>query len=318
MENLLKVVDDIHNIRIQGATNVAIHGIKAFSEYIQAIDVKDLDELKKKMEKARKLLSEARPTEPGLINGLIHVINGLNIDNIKEDNPIEIIKHRIGIITDYYINFIKEAKEKIGMIGARRIENGSIIMTHCHSSVVTNIFITAKNMGKEFQVICTETRPKYQGRITVKEMLENGIPTTLIVDSAMRWILKHKQVDLIITGCDSITSEGTVINKIGSRLLALAAHEMDVPFYTATTLIKYDPNTSFGYLAAIEQRSPNEIWADRPESENLKILNPAFETISREYIDALITEVGVFPPTMISHIYDRHFGCVIKELKNLR
>ncbi|MHA1271188.1 MAG: translation initiation factor eIF-2B [Candidatus Helarchaeota archaeon] len=318
MEDLRKIIDDIHSIKIQGATNVAIKGIKAFSDYVQSLEVNNLKDLESKMENARKLLSEARPTEPGLINGLKHVIEGLNIKNLNKENIIQTIKDRIKIVSSFYIDFIQEAKFKIGKIGARKIENGSVIMTHCHSSVVTNIFKTAKEMGKEFHVICTETRPKYQGRITVHELLENGIETTLIVDSAMRWVLKHKQVDLIITGCDSITSEGTVINKIGSRLLALAAHEMDVPFYSATTLIKYDPDTSLGYLAEIEKRSPKEIWAEAPDNNNLTIYNPAFETISREYIDALITEVGVFPPTMISHIYERHFSALIEDLYKLR
>ena len=317
MENLQKVVNDINKIKIQGATNIAITGINAFLDYIKTIKIKDINQLKKEIEKSRILLSNARPTEPGLINGLKHVIQGLNIDNIEEKNKIEIIKHRIGIVGSYYIKFIKEAKEKIGEIGARKIENGTLIMTHCHSSVVSNIFSTAKRMGKDFKVICTETRPKYQGKITVKELLENNIPTTLIVDSAMRWVLRHYPVDLVITGCDAITSEGTVINKIGSKLLALASHEMDVPFYSATTLIKYDSYTSLGHLSEIERRNPEEVWMDAPNDKNLTIINPAFETVSREYIDALITEVGVFPPTLIPHIYEKNFSKLIEELREL-
>lgn len=317
MEQLQKVVNDITGIKIQGATNVAMTGIKAFSDYIQSLEIKEDDSttLEKKMKEAQELLSNARPTEPGLVNGLKHVIQGLNMDNLSREDIVRKVKERIEGVSSYYIKFIKNAKEVIGEIGARKIESGMMIMTHCHSSVVSNIFQTAKEMGKSFQVICTETRPKYQGKITVKELLDYKIPTTMIVDSAMRWVLKHKQVDLIITGCDSITSEGTVINKIGSRLLALAAHEMDVPFYAATPLIKYDPNTSLGHLAEIEKRSQDEVWKDAPK--DLNILNPAFETISREYIDALITDVGVFPPTLITEIYSRHFEGVIKELREL-
>lgn len=320
MEALKKIVNDIHNIQIQGATNVAMTGIKAFADYIQTLEINksEVKTFRNKMENARKMLSTARPTEPGLVNGLKNVIQGLNIDNLDPENLIETVKQRIGTVSSYYIKFIKEAKEVIGKIGARKIEDDMIIMTHCHSSVVSNIFKTAKQLGKEFQVICTETRPKFQGKITVDELLKNNISTSLIVDSAMRWILKHKQVDLIITGCDSITSEGTIINKIGSRLLALAAHEMDVPYYVATPLIKYDPDTSLGYLAEIEERSPSEIWKDAPDDENLTILNPAFETISREYVDALITDVGVFPPTLITHIYKRNFDELIEKLRDLK
>ncbi len=76
----------------------------------------------------------------------------------------------------------------------------------------------------------------------------------------MRWAVNHFEVDLILIGADSITSEGTVLNKIGSRLLALVAHEEHLPFYVASPLLKYNPETSFGLLEKIEMRNPNEIW----------------------------------------------------------
>ena len=96
-----------------------------------------------------------------------------------------------------------------------------------------------------------------------------------------------------MVGADSITSEGTVLNKIGSRLLALVSRENHVPFYVATPLLKYNPETSFGILEIIEMRDTNEIWEEPPK--NLEIVNPAFETVSRRYIDGLITEAGIFP-----------------------
>ena len=67
----------------------------------------------------------------------------------------------------------------------------------------------------------------------------------------MRWAVRHFQVDLIIIGADSITSEGTIINKIGSRLLALVAHEEHVPFYVASPLLKYNPETNLGILETL-------------------------------------------------------------------
>ena len=116
----------------------------------------------------------------------------------------------------------------------------------------------------------------------------------------MRWAVNNLDVDLIIIGADSLTSEGTIINKIGSRLLALVAHEEHVPFYVASPLLKYNPQTSFGILEKIEMRDPKEIWENAPE--NLQILNPAFETVSRRYIDGLISEAGIFAPSHV-HTY---------------
>jgi ribose 1,5-bisphosphate isomerase len=172
-------------------------------------------------------------------------------------------------------------------------------MTHCHSSVVNGILLEAKRQGKDnFKVINTETQPKLQGRKTARKLLKAGIEVIHVVDSAMRWVVNHYEVDLILIGADSITSEGTVLNKIGSRLLALVAHEEHVPFYVASSLLKYNPKTSFGTLEKIEMRDPKEIWEDPPE--NIEILNPAFETVSRRYIDGLITEAGIFAS---SHVH---------------
>ena len=103
---------------------------------------------------------------------------------------------------------------------------------------------------------------------------------------------------MILIGADSLTAKGTVLNKIGSRLLALVAREMHVPFYVATPLLKYNPDSVFGTLEKIEMRDYSEIWPEKPD--NLEILNPAFETISRRYIDGLITEAGIFPGTLVS------------------
>ena len=211
---------------------------------------------------------------------------------------------RISYYRDEFKQLIKNSKEKIAEIGARRFPDSVnkkqfTVMTHCHSSVVNSIFMKAKEQGKDnFKVIATETRPILQGRKTVKKLLKNRIEVIHIVDSAMRWAVNNLDVDLIIIGADSLTSEGTIINKIGSRLLALVAHEEHVPFYVASPLLKYNPETSFGILEKIEMRSPNEIWQDAPES--LQILNPAFETVSRRYIDGLISEAGIFAP---SHVH---------------
>ena len=174
-------------------------------------------------------------------------------------------------------------------------------MTHCHSSFVTAILLEAKKQNKNFKVINTETQPRLQGRKTVEELLDAGIDVIHVVDSAMRWAVRHFEVDLIIIGADSITSEGTIINKIGSRLLALVAHEEHVPFYVASPLLKYNPETNLGILETIEMRDPKEVWENPPDG--VEVLNPAFETVSRRYIDGLITEAGIFASSHVPNYF---------------
>ena len=160
-------------------------------------------------------------------------------------------------------------------------------------------------------MINTETQPKLQGRKTANELLEAGIDVIHVVDSAMRWAVNHFEVDLILIGADSITSEGTVLNKIGSRLLALVAHEEHVPFYVASSLLKYNPVSQFGILEKIEMRDEKEIWKNPPKGIN--ILNPAFETVSRRYIDGLITEAGIFASSHVHYYFSKLYPDLIYE-----
>jgi ribose 1,5-bisphosphate isomerase len=305
MEQLLKDSERIKSLEIQGATNVATNAINFLCEYANRIS-KDLniDEIFRKLYEAREILFNTRETEPAMRNGLNFIMNQLEKQKqgLNKNRIFEIISQ----CRDEYKKMLKDSKQRIAEIGARRFPDpGSnkkfIVMTHCHSSVVNRIFLEAKKQGKDnFKVVATETQPILQGRKTVKKLIKNEIEVIHIIDSAMRWAVNNLDVDLIIIGADSLTSEGTIINKIGSRLLALVAHEEHVPFYVASPLLKYNPQTSFGILEKIEMRDPKEIWENAPEK--LQILNPAFETVSRRYIDGLISEAGIFAPSHV-HTY---------------
>ena len=305
MDELLDVAEKIKRIEIQGASNVAKAGVKAFADYFNSISFSKKDELTSEMAKAKDILFNARDTEPALWNCLKLIIKKVEKSKLKNET---VLKELIMKSAEFYIDQILNAKIAIGRIGARRIANGMIIMTHCHSSAAEQILIQAKNENKDFHVICTETRPKMQGRITAQVLTDADIPVTMVVDSAMRWVLKNKEVDMIITGADAITSEGTVLNKIGSRLLALAAAESHVSYYVATPLLKYDTETVVGHLTKIELRDPEEIWGkDKGRPWSLKLENPAFETISREYIAGLITEAGIFAPEQIGLMFEKYY-----------
>ena len=100
----------------------------------------------------------------------------------------------------------------------------------------------------------------------------------MIVDSAVRSFIKS--ADLVLVGSDAMTSEGNVINKIGTSQIALAANEARIPFYVVTELLKFDPQTIHGDYEAIEERDASEIWEDAPDG--LKIRNPAFDVTRRD------------------------------------
>ncbi len=302
MKKLFEDAEKIKSLEIQGASNVAISAIDFLSNYAKRLKCENIEKCFEFLYNGQDILIDTRPTEPAMKNGLKFIMNKLEQE--KENIIAEYISDFIDKYKNQYYDMIQNSKKKIAEIGARRIpaaERKFVVMTHCHSSLVTAILMEAKKQGKNFKVINTETQPRLQGRKTAQKLLEVGIEVIHVIDSAMRWAVRHFQVDLILIGADSITSEGTIINKIGSRLLALVAHEEHVPFYVASPLLKYNPETNLGILETIEMRDPKEVWENPPE--NIEILNPAFETVSRRYIDGLITEAGIFASSHVTNYF---------------
>ncbi|MFX0081609.1 MAG: translation initiation factor eIF-2B [Candidatus Hodarchaeota archaeon] len=304
MDQLLKDANRIKSLEIQGATNIAINAIQFLSDFAKRLKSDNLEACFENLYKAVDVLIDTRPTEPAMKNGLKFIMNKLEKE--RESVYPEFISDIIGKYKDQYYDMLQTAKKRIAIIGARRIpdvDKKFNVMTHCHSSLVTAILLEAKSQNKNFRVINTETQPRLQGRKTANKLVDAGIEVTHVVDSAMRWAVRHFEVNLIIIGADSITSEGTIINKIGSRLLALVAHEEHVPFYVASPLLKYNPETNLGILEIIEMRDPKEIWEKPPKG--IEVLNPAFETVSRRYIDGLITEAGIFASSHVPNYFSK-------------
>jgi ribose 1,5-bisphosphate isomerase len=297
-ETVYDAAERIKQLKVQGARNVAIAAINAIEEGTKESDAKHKDEFMKELSDAKTVLFASRETEPLMRNAIRHVIHA--VENSDETSVTELVE-LVSQVSGSFLESLERSKEKIASVGSKRISDGSKVLTHCHSSTVTNMLRRAKQDGKSFKVVCTESRPVFQGRITAKEMLDAGIETTLIVDSAVRYFMN--EVDLVVVGADAITSEGNVINKIGTSMVALAAKEARTPFYVVSELLKFDPATVHGDYETIEERSPTEVWNDAPSG--LTIRNPAFDVTRREFIHGIICEEGVISPDSISELVNR-------------
>lgn len=297
-ESILGTAERIRRLEVQGARNVAIAAIKAVEEAARESKAKRKEDFLHELSEAKTVLFSSRATEPLMRNAIRHVIHAVESSDKKTVSELVTV---VSQVTEQFLERLEMSKEKIAAVGSKRILNHSRVLTHCHSSTVTNMLRKAKLDGKSFEVVCTESRPVFQGRITAKEMLDAGIRTTLIVDSAVRHFIN--EVDFVVVGADAITSEGNVINKIGTSMVALAAKEARTPFYVASELLKFDPATIHGDYERIEERSPNEVWVDPPHG--LIIRNPAFDVTRREFIHGIICEEGIISPHSINELMSR-------------
>ena len=298
-------VKQIRRLEIQGARNVAIAAIKAIEAHASRTEAPTKKDFLRELIKAKDALFASRATEPLMRNALRLIIN--QIDKSEERN-VKRLAEIVSQASKQFLEDLENSRKRIAEIGAKRIRSNSVILTHCHSSTVTNLLKRAKYEGKVFEVICTETRPVLQGQITAKEMLDLGVKTTFIVDSAARFFMST--VDLVLVGADAITSEGNVINKIGTSMVALIAHEARTPLYVVTELLKFDPATMSGDYEKIEERSPSEIWKNAPNG--LAIRNPAFDVTRRDFIHGIICEDGMISPHSITEVMHRKYSWVFE------
>ena len=305
LKTVLDTAERIRKLEIQGATNVALKAVQSIVEQMKVSESKNREEVLSEIGQARKILFATRETEPFMRNAIRYIewkIGDYGWDTIEE------FRTRIQELSDELFDEFYASRKHTAEVGSKRILHGFTVLTHCHSSAVTMTLRKAAENGIDFNVICTETRPRYQGRITAQELIETGIDTTMIVDSAVRTFVKR--ADIVMLGSDAITSEGNVINKIGSGMVATVAHESRIPFYVVSELLKFDPQTIHGEYEAIEERDPIEIWQGAPNK--LKILNPAFDVIRRDHIHGIICEEGIISPHSIIEAIRRRYPWLIK------
>jgi ribose 1,5-bisphosphate isomerase len=290
--------DSIRKLEVQGARNVAIAAIKALEALAEETSAKTRQEFMKELSEARATLFASRATEPLMRNAVRWIISQVESSGKEQVTALAKV---VSSSSSQFLEDLEASKARIAEIGAKRIRDNMVVFTHCHSSTVTSLLSKAKEDGKRFEVVCTETRPAFQGRITAKEMLALGVKTTFIVDSAARSFMRN--ADIVVVGADAITSEGNVINKIGTGTIALLAHEARKPFYVVAELLKFDPATVSGDYEQIEERSPDEVWKDAPEK--LIVRNPAFDVTRRDFIHGIICEEGIIPPHSIKEVMHR-------------
>ena len=312
VKEVYEIAEKIKSMEIRGAGKIARSAALALQIQAEKSKAKTADELWKELKEAAKLLHSTRPTAVSLPNALRYVMYRGKI-TYQDGADVEQLRFIVINAAKEFIHNSEKAIERIAEFGAKRIEDGDIIMTHCHSKAAIGVMKKAWEEGKDIKVIVTETRPKWQGKLTAKELAEAGIPVIYVVDSAARHYMK--MTDKVVMGADSITANGAVINKIGTALIALTAKEHRVWVMIAAETYKFHPETMLGQLVEIEERDPYEV-IPKEELEtwpkNIVVKNPAFDVTPPEYVDVIITEKGVIPPYAAIDILKEEFGWAFK------
>lgn len=276
MTDFDEVLAAIRELRIQGATSIARAGVEALAGELAR------QGLNADVEGLRARLFATRPNEPMLRNLVDRYL--FELRRREDRSPAAVRSSAEGLLSR-----LSEDEARMIDVAARLLDGTHTVFTHCHSSTVTRALRVAAEHGARLTVYCTETRPRYQGRITATELAEAGIEVVQLVDSAA--LLGLREADVFFLGADAVLATGFFINKVGSALLALAAERLDVPLYVCCHTAKFDLGTIEGQDETIEERDTAEVWADPPRG--VLVRNPAFERVPAHNVEAFVTEHGL-------------------------
>ena len=293
-----EVAAAIHDLAVRGAPAIGIAAawgvVLASREVLAATPTEALE----KLEPALQRLNDARPTAVNLAWALARMRAALRTAGSDWRGVLEL--EALAIAEEDLA-----ANRHMGELGAALIGQGSGVLTHCNTgSLATAGFGTALGViragvaqGRIGKVYAGETRPWQQGaRLTAWELQQDGIPATLIADSAASHLMKTGSVQWVVVGADRICANGDTANKIGTYQLAIAARHHGAKFMVVAPSSTVDMATPNGEAIHIEERDPAEllgIGGTRIVAEGVAAWNPVFDVTPAALIDAIVTEKGV-------------------------
>lgn len=300
------VAECIRTMKIRGAPAIGIAVAMGISLGAQDIRAENFNEFMKAIDP---IFNEMLSTRPTGVNTKWAVERIKSFLRKRRDESVDRLKELLIEEAKRILEEDIEVNKAIGRWGAEFIKDGDTILTHCNAGALatggygtaTASMFVAREQGKSFEVFVDETRPLLQGaRLTAWELIQEGIPVTLITDSAAGCFMKMGKIDLVIVGTDRTVRNGDVANKIGTYTLAVLCKEHKIPFYVAAPISSIDFSIASGENIPIEERGPEEVThilgKYQIAPDGVRVRNIAFDVTPHKYVTAIITERGAFRP----------------------
>ncbi len=305
-----EVAAAIRSMTLRGAPLIGVAAAYGLALAARRSTARDVAALRTDLARAADLLLAARPTAANLtwaVDRVIRCTADERLTSVADVQAAVLAEAERIAYEDVQVN------RRIGQNALPLIPDRATVIHHCNTGSLASvgygtalgIIRTAHEQGKRIHVLVDETRPRFQGaRLTAWELLQLGIPHTVIVDGASGHFMRTRRVDCCLVGCDRVAANGDTANKIGTYNLALVARAHGVPFYVAAPTSTIDLSVPQGDAIPIEERPAEEVThvGDEPITpEGSPIANPAFDVTPARYITAFVTEAGLaYPPFEIS------------------
>ena len=299
-----EIAKAIKRLSIRGAPLLGAAAALALAQAAYRSKAKTVNALFCELNQAAAIIKETRPTAVNLFNSIDTILNeARGYSGDVRSFRMLIVKRCLALVQKD-----GEVNAELSRRGAKLIRNRDTVLTHCNAGELATVrygtalgvIMEAHRQGKKIKVINTETRPLLQGaRLTTFELRRKKIPTTLITDSMVGYVMQKGMINKVILGADRILTSGHVINKVGTYTIAVLAKEHGIPFYVAAPTSTIDVEGSLGNIT-IEERSPKEVLefqGIRTAAKGTNVLNPAFDVTPPHLVTSIITEKGIIAPT---------------------
>jgi methylthioribose-1-phosphate isomerase len=300
--NYEEVAAAIRDMAVRGAPAIGVSAAMGVALGMQQSTATDMAGFSAHFDRVAKLIAETRPTAVNLFWGIRRMkakFDSLSTRTIPQIKDALVAEAQLMLVEDIAAN------EAMGKHGAVLMPSSGGVLTHCNAGALATcgygtalgVIRAAVSAGKQIHVFADETRPFLQGsRLTAWELMQDGIPTTVIADNMAGAMMRQGKIQAVIVGADRIAANGDVANKIGTYSVAVLAKEHGLPFYVAAPWSTVDLNTPDGDHIPIEQRSAREVThhaGTQVAPTGVMVENPAFDVTPSKYIAAIITERGI-------------------------
>jgi translation initiation factor eIF-2B subunit delta len=289
---LERLIRDLAEDKTSGAAELARDAAEVLVVLAKQSEARDLDSFLGELSATGRKLIQAQPSMAPLFNLVNRVLSSLDgVGSLDE------ARQKVEAGARRFVQELASSGERIAAESLTLLADGCTVLTHSRSSTVLSALVLARSRGVEFEVVCTESRPLYEGRKVAEVLSKAGIRTTLVTEASVSHVLPR--ADLVMVGADSISGEG-LVNKMGTCGVALAARAHGVPFYALCGTEKLLPE-GYPYFE-IEARDPEEVWPGFPQA--VEVLNYYFEVTPLEYVSSLVTERGELTQEELEEMLD--------------
>lgn len=172
---------------------------------------------------------------------------------------------------------------------------GDRVLTLSRSGTV----LDALRRAEPEAMFVAESRPAREGVGVAGTLAADGLDVALHVDAALAHVVEAEAVDTVLVGADTVLADGTVVNKVGTRLAALAADDAGIDCYAVCARDKIVPEDR----PDLDDGPPSAVHAD---TAGFEVLNPMFEATQARLFTGLITEDGALSAAEIASVAAEH------------